>query len=299
MRYVHITTTTRAARLVVFALAITFALSGCGGGSSGTGSSAHISPHAMLARCVGAWNAAGFVSDSGKEILGVERLRGKRRVLVVLFSNGRCGVAAESTEGPGLGASLVWVQVRRGFELVAEQVPHCGGSQSEFSANEQLEKTVEAQVATEANAEVASGGKLVDGSGSIVEIVGSPKGCDESTGNSTDPGSGSGTVSEGTSTETTTSTGSEAKASSCSDPENREIKELAVSGAPCSTAQSVTSGVMSSSKCLPNDQSTTAGSCEIKNYDCHSQAVKAEENEVTCSRDGIVVRIHEGPPVEG
>ncbi len=119
---------------------------------------------------------------------------------------------------------------------------------------------------------------------------------------------------ETTSTTSTPETTTESPASPSSSNEtacgdvSREVTHVRAVGVSCATARSLAREVSQSGAankpptvpegCLPNNQTTSTGSCVVEGYHCRSESVHAEASEAVCTQGIASVKFQNGPPGE-
>ncbi len=89
---------------------------------------------------------------------------------------------------------------------------------------------------------------------------------------------------------------------------SRDVTRVRAEGVSCATARSLAHEVSQSGAankppavpegCLPNNQTTSTGSCVVEGYHCRSESVHAEASEAVCQLGNASVKFRNGPPGE-
>ncbi len=103
------------------------------------------------------------------------------------------------------------------------------------------------------------------------------------------------------------SSSSSSRETSCGEV-SREVTHVRAVGVSCATARSLAREVSQSGAankpptvpegCLPNNQTTSTGSCVVEGYHCRSESVHAEASEAVCTQGIASVKFRNGPPGE-
>jgi hypothetical protein len=293
-------------------------LVGCG--SSAPQGTASVTAHAInerssslaaLSRCIAAWNAVPAGNNWKALANNFRRLNGPD-ALVGLLPEGRCFVVLPSSQGE----SPVFAQDRESFEILKDAQPELPANPTPYERIEALERLTALETRLVAlavraqNASITTGGNLEATGASLPTIsVGYHVTFrDEQNANATEATQTTATTSTSETTpEPPASPSPSSKETTCGEV-SREVTHVRAEGVSCDTARSLAHEVSQSGGanrppavpegCLPNNQTTSTGSCVVEGYHCRSEEVHAQASEAVCTLGNASVKFRDGPPGE-
>jgi hypothetical protein len=287
-------------------------LVGCG--SSAPQGTASVTAHAInerssslaaLSRCIAAWNAVP-AGNNWKEVANDARRLNEPDALVGLLAEDRCFVALPSSQGE----SPVYAQDGDHFEMLVVAHPETYATTPPYARAEAQEQLVALAVKLGAlamrsqNAVISTGGDLEATGTSLPTInagyhltFGDERNATTAEATETTPTTS--TPETATERPPSSSSSSSSKETSCGEV-SREVTHVRAVGVSCATARSLAREVSQSGAankpptvpegCLPNNQTTSTGSCVVEGYHCRSESVHAEASEAVCTLGNTFVK---------